>query len=221
MLVDQQMKLPLSIGGDNNSSVYAELVTNIHHEFRTPLTMIQGATSVIRQRPTPEVIDVYSDHIMEAVERLLQIGNYMATISKLSIPREHTAAVVTSHTVEQICAELARDQTRIKHKIQHPFNVPVNRDDFEVLLCKLVSNALCFSEDTSPVVVEGRVWDGCAEISVVDCGIGIAAADLEKVFLPFYKVDSSRYRSDAADAGLGLSVAQATGSTFTIRLPLS
>jgi two-component system sensor histidine kinase SenX3 len=100
----------------------------------------------------------------------------------------------------------------------------------------LISNAIRYSPDGSRVGVGVRAGDDAVEISITDQGEGIPAADLDRVFERFYRVDSARSRHTGG-SGLGLAITKhavenhggsvrawsklGSGSTFTIRLPLA
>jgi signal transduction histidine kinase len=102
----------------------------------------------------------------------------------------------------------------------------------------LLHNAVKFSPDESVVTVGARLADeaGFVAVSVSDQGIGIARADLDRVFERFYKADKARERGQGG-TGLGLSIARhiveghggriwaeskkGKGSTFTFTLPVA
>jgi two-component system sensor histidine kinase SenX3 len=102
-------------------------------------------------------------------------------------------------------------------------------------ITNLVANAVNYSDDNSRVVVTTRIEDERAEISVVDQGIGIPPAEVDRIFERFYRVDPARHRSTGG-TGLGLSIVkhvaathggevrvwsvEGQGSTFTLCLPL-
>jgi two-component system sensor histidine kinase SenX3 len=108
-------------------------------------------------------------------------------------------------------------------------------------LANLVDNAIAYSQERTKVGVSARAVidsDGSkwAEIAVTDQGIGIAEADLDRVFERFFRVDPARSRATGG-TGLGLAIVKhiasnhgggvsvwsvaGSGSTFTIRLPLA
>jgi two-component system sensor histidine kinase SenX3 len=98
----------------------------------------------------------------------------------------------------------------------------------------LVANAVHYSPEGSRVGVGVRRHDGVVEITVTDQGMGIAEADLERIFERFFRVDQARSRHTGG-TGLGLSIVKhivqihggdirvwsqlGSGSTFTVRLP--
>jgi len=96
-----------------------------------------------------------------------------------------------------------------------------------------VDNAITYSEPDSRVTIKLVVVDEVAQLSVIDQGIGVPAAEQERIFERFYRTDPARSR-ETGGTGLGLSIVKhvvlqhagtvelwsepAVGSTFTIRL---
>jgi signal transduction histidine kinase len=117
-----------------------------------------------------------------------------------------------------------------------PATVLGDRDRLKQLLLILVENALRYTPRGGRARVALRRRDGRAELEVADTGIGIAAADLPRVFDRFYRGDEARSR-DAGGSGLGLAIARwiaeahggriavesrpGEGTTFTVSLPLA
>ena len=112
-----------------------------------------------------------------------------------------------------------------------------NESQLAMALANLVDNAVAYSPRGTRVAVSARCAsddDSAIEISVSDQGIGIAEADLARVFERFYRVDPARSR-ETGGTGLGLAIvkhvttnhggtvsvwsSEGAGSTFTIRLP--
>ena len=103
-------------------------------------------------------------------------------------------------------------------------------------LSNLVANAITYSPDHSKVVVSVLPSELMVDLTVTDEGIGIPAAELDRIFERFYRVETSRTR-DAGGAGLGLSIVSAlvsahggsvsvvetagAGATFRVVLPLA
>jgi two-component system sensor histidine kinase SenX3 len=103
-------------------------------------------------------------------------------------------------------------------------------------LSNLIDNAVAYSSPGSPVSVSRRRADGYAEIAVTDRGIGIAHEHQQRVFERFFRADPARSRATGG-TGLGLAIVKhvaanhggdvrlwsklGTGSTFTLRLPVS
>jgi len=98
----------------------------------------------------------------------------------------------------------APDATRIQLEI--PADV-VARADPELLtraLANLLRNAVCYAGEAGPITVTARRQQDTVLITVADCGPGVPASDLPRLFDPFYRVDASR---DRATGGVGLGLA--------------
>ena len=103
------------------------------------------------------------------------------------------------------------------------------------VLLNLLSNALKFTPEGGRIEAGARLYDGVAEVSVADTGIGIAPADQEAVFEEFRQVGGSAAKQEGTGLGLALSrkfvalhggsiwvTSQVgAGSTFTFTLPLT
>jgi signal transduction histidine kinase len=114
--------------------------------------------------------------------------------------------------------------------------VQADRDRLIQVLTNLLSNAYKYSPEDTTVTIQGLVQDGCAQINVVDQGIGIAESDQAQLFSKFFRADSAR-RQGIAGTGLGLSITRSLvemqggriwmssclgrGSTFSFTLPLA
>jgi len=117
----------------------------------------------------------------------------------------------------------------------HGLKVYGSAPQMAMALGNLVENAVNYSLGGTTVTVSVRRAGSLAEIAVVDQGIGIPAAEQERIFERFYRVDPARSRATGG-TGLGLSIVKhiarnhggdvrvlstpGTGSTFTLRLPL-
>jgi two-component system sensor histidine kinase SenX3 len=109
-----------------------------------------------------------------------------------------------------------------------------NLEQVALAVSNLVSNAVSYSPEGSTVVVSTRAEATSVEIAVTDQGIGIPAAEIDRIFERFYRVDPARHRSTGG-TGLGLSIVkhvaashggdvrvwsvEGQGSTFTLTLP--
>jgi len=107
-------------------------------------------------------------------------------------------------------------------------------EQLALALSNLVANAVAYSPAGSRVVVSAQPADTMLDLNVTDQGIGIPAAEIDRIFERFYRVDPSRRRSTGG-TGLGLSIvkhvaashggevlvwsAEGQGSSFTLRLP--
>jgi two-component system phosphate regulon sensor histidine kinase PhoR len=98
-------------------------------------------------------------------------------------------------------------------------SVSADEDRIRQVLLNLVDNAIKYSRPEDHVRVEARRQDGEVQISVIDSGLGIPKADLERIFERFYRVDKGR-AARKGGRGLGLAIAkhfiEAHGGSITV-----
>ncbi len=218
-----------------------ELVANISHDLRTPLTMIKGYGEVMRDIPeenTPENVQV----IIDETERLTNLVNDMLDLSKLSAGtiKPQTEEFNLTETVKEVMLRYGKLTEKDGYDIsfEHTEEVYVRADKTMILqvVYNLINNAVNYSSDDKRVVVSQKISDGKVRISVRDNGTGIAPEDLPLVWDRYYKVDKVHKRATVG-TGLGLSIVKGVleshgasygvdskvgeGSTFWFELPVN
>jgi signal transduction histidine kinase len=195
------------------------LINGIYHEFRNPLSVINTSATIMAKLHPDEKMHKHQLRIENTVARLVQIVDYMAQMTRLS----GSSIVEEPASLSLVCQKLHYDYTHIERlrfaDLPHDYQLAMSEDHLLALLNYLIDNALRFSDNNSPVHITCKQEDDYIIISVQDEGIGIAPEHLEKVLLPFYKVDDSRH-FDANGAGLGLTIGnmivKTYGGTLTI-----
>ena len=193
-----------------NDNLQKELVANISHDLRTPLTMIKGYGEVIRDIPdenTPENVQV----IIDETERLTELVNDMLDLSKIRAGTRKPEIEVFELT-ETIAAVLMRyekftEQQAYVINFEREVSVCVKADRTMILqvVYNLVNNALNYTGDDKTVTITQAVYDGKVRVSVTDTGVGIAEDDLPYIWDRYYKVDKVHKRA-VVGTGLGLSI---------------
>lgn len=220
-----------------------EFLATVSHELRTPLTSIRGYLDLTleddqdrlsgEQRSFLEVIDRNSARLLQQVSDLLLVAQIQAgtiSVDRQRIdPAELGEAAVGRHAT-----------TAAAHRVALSFEaLPVQRVDGDParvaqLLDVLLSNAIKFTPEGGSVRLQIRpVADG-VEIEVADTGVGVGAADLERLFERFYRASGVTDRA-VPGTGIGLTIArgiaeahggsiecssvEGVGSTFRVVLP--
>jgi signal transduction histidine kinase len=245
----------------------SEFLANVSHELRTPLNAIVGFVELLkdgvygelspRQAGPVERIAVSATHLRHLVDQVLDIARLAA--GRLEV---HPEQVTLRTFVLNIMADLESlfSERGLAISIAVPSNLPRVRTDpahLRQILVNLVGNAVKFTE-SGGVTLRGRLVGGAAAprgaaaasdgqhadptrpwvlLQVVDTGIGIPVADLERIFDEFEQVNAGS-RGDSANRGTGLGLAisrrlarllggdvtvesqPGRGSTFTIWLPV-
>ena len=194
-----------------------QFLANMSHELRTPLNAIIGFSEVMRAEMlgplgTTRYRD-YSGDIHDSASHLLAIINDILDISSIEIGNQRLSEEwVRPADVCRSVFALLGDKARgagIALELNCEAAVPRIRTDRRMLmqmLINLIANAIKFSPRKSQVTLDVRTLpDGRVKLSVTDKGIGIAAADLERVKLPFEQVEGVLARKHDG-VGLGLSL---------------
>lgn len=217
-----------------------ELLATLSHEFRTPLTVIDGYTSMLlSQRPHLEAFeqDEFLQMIRQAGRRLeklmaqlfeivqLEAGIIELSLSPVDLPllmrevikeaeRQVPEPLYGRFTFELQCRDAQGNQ------IQELPPVKGDQQRLRQILLHLLENAIRYSPTGGRIDViarpaqeggnksrQGSPHDSlpCAELCVCDFGMGIADTHLERIFEPFYRVDSGLTRQSNG-LGLGLTV---------------
>ena len=215
-----------------------DFVSNVSHEFKTPITAIKGFARLIREGSlSDEQILEYSDIIINESERLSLLSSNLLKISELDSKVIYEQAAVFSLDEQIRKAILILEAQWSKKEIEFDIQLEALRySGNENLLAQvwlnLISNAVKFSDDGGVVRITLHKDAGIIAASVANGGAGIAEEDKPHIFERFYKGDKSRSKEGN---GLGLVIvekivklfngtiyftSEAGGQTvFTVQLP--
>jgi two-component system phosphate regulon sensor histidine kinase PhoR len=196
--------------------VRRDFVANVSHEFKTPLTAIQGFAETLlngalddkaNRRRFVEIIREHAWRLARLTDDLLKLSRIEAGRLELEMRPIRVEALVNS------CIETARLKAEGKGLQIHvnlQENAPPVRGDGAQLgevLQNLVDNALQYTPSGGQIAVQARSNGQEVDFTVIDTGIGIPESDLERIFERFYRVDAARSR-EAGGTGLGLAIAR-------------
>ena len=190
-----------------------KFLSNISHDFRSPLTSIKGYLEAIQDGTIPpEMLDKYIGIMLFETERLTKLTSNILTLNELD-PKSVRLDISTfdlnsiiRHTVETF--EGTCKKKSIKFNITYANNVQNVKADkgrIQQVIYNLIDNAIKFSKENSYIYITVKEKGEKAQISIKDTGCGIAKEDIDKIWDRFYKSDSSRGR-DKKGSGLGLSI---------------
>jgi signal transduction histidine kinase len=214
----------------------AEFVTNVSHEFRTPMAQILGASEILAHLDgnDPEALREFADITWQGAQRLaglvddvLELGDTAA----FCLERVDLGASIAA----SIAALPPKARGRVSVVAEAPPAVHGDARRLSDAFRRLLDNAAKFSDVDAPIDVRVRRVAGTAVVEFVDRGVGIAAADLGAIFEPFRQVGRDQLTDKATGTGLGLTLAKSTierhggrievestpghGSTFRVVLP--
>jgi two-component system, OmpR family, sensor histidine kinase SenX3 len=218
-----------------------DFVANVSHELKTPVgAMGVLAEALLASAEDPDTVRRFAEMMVAESNRLANMVGELIELSRLQgAERLPDLEAVDVDTV--VAEALSRymvvaDNADIAITSDAPTGYKVLGDQplLVTAMANLVSNAIAYSPNGSPVSISRRRRGDNIEIAVTDRGIGIAAADQERVFERFFRVDKARSRATGG-TGLGLAIVKhvaanhngtirlwsqsGTGSTFTLSIP--
>ena len=198
-----------------------EFSANVSHELKTPLTSINGFAELMRSGLCDEekMIEFAGDIYRES-QRLIALVNDIIRISELDEGAVQTAfekvdlANVVNNVVKSLQPAADRHHIEVSVEKSSPVYVMGSQHLIDEMIYNLCDNAIKYNHEGGSVIVRigteetaGQDADEVkkAFVTVEDTGIGIPAAEQERVFERFYRVDKSHSRQ-MGGTGLGLSI---------------
>jgi signal transduction histidine kinase len=224
------------------SRAKAEFVSIVSHEFRTPLTGIQGFSEMMRDEDlSVELLREFAGDINKDAHRLSRLVTEMLDLDRMESGRMtiQPELICLNALIEEVAATARPNAPRHSFELQLDASLPrieADPDKLVQVLTNLVDNAIKYAPKGGPVVI--RSWpDGRhAHVLVRDKGIGIPREALETIFERYTRVDSPQTRG-ITGTGLGLPIVReiarlhggrtwaesppSGGSTFHLTVPLT
>jgi two-component system, sensor histidine kinase and response regulator len=219
-----------------------EFIGLVSHELRTPLTSIIGYVRLLRDERTSEAsADQYAEVIQRNSQRLLRLVEDLLFLSQTHSGTMHVdlrradLAEIAEGAVEEMRPEAERKHIVLAFSPACAPRLPVDATRIAQLLANLISNAVKFTPDGGRVEVKVGTDGSRALLEVSDTGVGIPAADRDRIFDRFFR-SAIATQQVIPGTGLGLTIAknitaahhgaitvdsdEGRGSTFRIWLPL-
>jgi histidine kinase len=233
----------MAAGLQQTETLRLELIGNVAHELRTPLSSIKGYMEGLIDGVLPAEAETFqqvyreADRLQRLVQDLQELSRVEAKAFELRLQPMSVARLV-----ETVTARLGRqfEDKGVALEMDIAPDLPsVQADEGRIgqVLLNLVGNALQYTPPEGRVTIRARRQGDAVLLAVQDTGIGMAPDHLPHVFERFYRVDKSRSRAGGG-SGIGLTIArhlveahggqiQATsdglgrGSVFSFTLPVA
>ena len=222
-------------------SVRRDFVANVGHEIKTPvgaLTLL--AEAAVDARDDPAAVQRFVARMQREAGRLSRLVQELLDLSRLQggepLPDMTSVSIdaVVDEAVDRARPIADAKQIELVRGGDRGLRVLGEENQLVTALANLLDNAVAYSPEQTRVALGVHDRDDAIEVSVSDQGVGIDAADRERIFERFYRADPARSR-DTGGTGLGLAIVKhivsnhggevtvwsqaGSGSTFTIRLP--
>jgi len=196
--------------------VRRDFVANVSHEFKTPLTAIQGfaETLLAGAMDDPQHRVRFLQIILEHSRRLARLTDDLLELSKMDADRLALEVDrLSASQLVQSCVETTQRVANEKH-LRFSINLPqclpdvaADRRRIAEVLQNLLDNAIQYTPSGGEIVVSASAGGQEVTFTVSDTGIGIPQVDQPRIFERFYRVDVARSR-EVGGTGLGLSIAK-------------
>jgi histidine kinase len=214
-----------------------QLMSDLAHELRTPLSAIEGYMEGLIDGVVPAEVETFAS-VAEEASRLKRLASDLSALSRI----QEDGGV--THRVEFDLGDLASsvatrlrpqfDDQNVQLLVDTPhLAVSGDPDRLTQVIVNLLGNALSYTPSGGRVEVTGRRRDSRIELEVRDTGRGLSDADLQRVFERFYRADPTT----PGGSGIGLTIARGiarahggdvvahsdgpgTGTTFSLVLPV-
>ncbi len=226
------------------SRLRADFVSGVSHELRTPLAQIRMFSETLllgRVRSegervrSLEIVDQEARRLTHLVENLLHFSRSERQATRLS-PAAAPLAPLVREAVEAFAPLAAARGVTFRTELRDGLVAPVDAEALRQMLVNLLDNAVKYGPADQTITVGLESGDGKARIRVEDQGLGVPAADRERIWDRFWRLERDR-GSAVAGTGIGLSVVRelvalhggrawaeegrgGTGARFVLELPL-
>lgn len=213
----------------------------IAHEFKTPLTIINGLTDRAALKASTEQEQEHLRRIQDQSTKLVNLVNQIQELSQEDIRNWQLKMEASDiqQLLQQLCDQLRPLADAFQVRLEYETNTPpflqsVDVERFKLVITNLLSNAIKFSPAGESVCLSCIVQPPYWLVSVKDKGVGVAPADRTHIFELFYK-GSNQHDKELPNSGVGLAYAKAAteamggkiellpsqhGATFQLQFPL-
>lgn len=223
----------------NTETLQTDFVSNVSHEFKTPINAIEGYASLLQDNQlTDEQKNAYIDKIIFNTRRLSDLVGNILLLSKVN-NQTISPKASTFRLDEQVRQSiLALESKWEKKEIEFDIDLDeIEYTGFENLLShvwlNLIDNAVKFSPQNGQIRIRLKQLDGSVTFSIWDNGLPIPEADIGRIFSKFYQGDNS-HASEGNGLGLALvrkivsaeqgaisvSSSEDAGTEFMVTLPV-
>lgn len=190
-----------------------ELMANVSHDLKTPLTMIKAYAELIRDvtHNNEEKMNKNLNTIIEEADRLNILVNDILELSKMksnSTPleiEEFDLNELIKKIISRYDIFIEKENYNIEYKEQKELIIKADKKRMEQVIYNLINNAINYTGDDKKVFIKVKQDKYKIRVEIKDTGKGIEKKDLEYIWDKYYKVDKTHRRVQVG-SGIGLSI---------------
>lgn len=190
-----------------------ELMANVSHDLKTPLTMIKAYAELIRDvtHNNEEKMNKNLNTIIEEADRLNILVNDILELSKMksnSTPleiEEFDLNELIKKIISRYDIFIEKENYNIEYKEQKELIIKADKKRMEQVIYNLINNAINYTGDDKKVFIKVKRDKYKIRVEIKDTGKGIEKKDLEYIWDKYYKVDKTHRRVQVG-SGIGLSI---------------
>ncbi|MBJ6362682.1 ATP-binding protein [Paenibacillus sp. GCM10012307] len=189
-----------------------QFVSDVSHEFKSPLTSIKGFTQALKHKKLDEESRLRLLDIMETeTDRLSRLSGDLLQLSTLEYEHFQLDTRVFRLDEQLRKSVIAFEPQWLAKNIDVELqlaDLPIRADEdrLNLVWTNLISNSIKFTEPDGTIRITLERDNDTVNVEIADTGSGIPQDELDQIFKPFYKVDRSRDRTASSGSGIGLSI---------------
>ena len=230
---------------EEGKQIRFQFLSVLSHELKSPLNAIEGYLKIMEDKQVGDNIDDYMSMIDRSLVRIKGMRNLI--IDMLDLTRLESGKksrnmkkvdlnYIGKMAIDTIMPMAIQQNIKVISNIDENTVISADQDEIEIILNNLLSNAVKYNRENGEIHFSVLRNENNIQIEVADTGIGIAEADLSKLFEEFTRIKTNETRN-ISGSGLGLSITKkmvqlyngtidvkskhGEGTTFTVKLPLS
>ena len=190
-----------------------ELMANVSHDLKTPLTMIKAYAELIRDvtYKDKEKMNKNLNTIIEETDRLnilvndiLELSKIQSNVAPLNIETFDLNELIKT-IINRYEIYIEKENYIIEYKEQKNLNIKADKKRIEQVIYNLINNAINYTGDDKKVFINVKQDKNKIRVEIKDTGKGIEKKDLEYIWDKYYKVDKTHSRVQVG-SGIGLSI---------------
>ncbi len=199
-----------------NDEMRKEFLSNVSHELKTPIALIQGYAEGLREciNDDPESRDFYCEVIMDEAGKMNRMVKNLLTLNELEFGHEAVTmerldlALMIQNMLQSARILFEQKQVRLIYEQTEPVHVWANEYKLQEVLNNYISNALNHVEGEHIIKITIKEKGDKVRVGVFNTGLPIPEQDIGRIWDKFYKVDKARTR-EYGGSGVGLSIVKA------------